>query len=165
MIRFNLLLPCAVLLSACNANPVIEKDKLPVIDHYRIGEQAYRSGEMQRAKIHFEAIITKQPANMDAHFRLGNIAMHEKRYSVAGDHYREVLKRKPAHKKTHYNLAITYIIQAENHLNYYSAISDDSRFTDSIVELLSAIKRFSKATHKSKNILDELADILSVNNK
>jgi tetratricopeptide (TPR) repeat protein len=159
----KLLLVFIVIFTGCNSKPDNVKRDMPIIDHYRLGEQAYKVQDMKKAKLHYEAILAKQPGNIDAHFRLGNISTQTKNYSNAMEHYKEVLFRKPNHEKAHYNLAITHLVQAENHFNYYSAVSASESHDKRIVKLLNAINQYSKGGNEIENPLDELADLLTVN--
>lgn len=131
------------------------------LDHYNLGEQAYRAGQLQAAQQHFHKVLKVEPGHEGATFRLGNIAMLEGKLEQAGEHYLQVLQRSPRHARAHYNLAIVLLTQAENHFNYYSATTNPEEREAGLLRLLSAIDVFSRQSAPAGNPLDALADLLN----
>lgn len=129
------------------------------VNHFRIAKQAYSNKNYDLARKEYEIIIKDHPKYIEALFRLGNIAMRDNKLDKAKDYYSRITAIKPSHAQAHHNLAILYLRQANNHLNYYIA-NDENSDNQAISRLLNALDRYTGSRSSSKSELDELADLV-----
>ena len=122
-------------------------------------DSVYASGQWQAARAAYEDALRHDPDNATLWLRLANIDQHEGRWDDAQKNYRRVLELTPKDQRAHYNLAVLYLTQAEQHFQYFSALSEPES-NDQLTSLLAAMEKFAAAGQGPATPLEQLGQRL-----
>lgn len=122
--------------------------------------RAYGAGQWQAARAEYEAVLRHDRTNPEIWFRLGNIDQRQGHWDAAEERYRRVIALQPRHERAYYNLAVVYLTRAEQHFQYFSALSELDAESDHLTALLGAIGRFADAGAEPATPLDRLGQLL-----
>jgi tetratricopeptide (TPR) repeat protein len=74
--------------------------------HRLLGSIAYRVGDLDEAKRHFESMLGDNADDVEAHYQLARVARRQNHYSNARAAYLQVLALDPRHTGARYELAL-----------------------------------------------------------
>jgi len=77
-------------------------------DHIIAGMEAYKEGDLEDAKEHFESAIKKDGGNVEAHNNLATVYLREGNLSDAVFELEKVIKLNPQYPEGHYNMGVAY---------------------------------------------------------
>ncbi len=151
-----LLVVCISLLGCANAR-VQDANEPARIER---GNRAYAAGEWQLARAAYETALRSDQSNPELWFRLANIDQYERRLDAAEQKYRRVLALRPRHERAQYNLAVVYLSRAEQHFQYFSALSGAEAQSPRLTALLTAISHFAQEHIEPETPLAQLGALL-----
>ncbi len=79
------------------------------LDRLERADNAFRTGQIEQAKQHYQAVIQRSPEMVSPHFQLGRIAYRNAQLDQAKAHFTDALARNPNHIPATYNLAIIHL--------------------------------------------------------
>ncbi len=161
--RLGICLLCLLQVS-CAVLDLNQSDEKEFGRQMRQAMDAYEAKDYEKAKKYLHQVLEIKPNFVEVYYRLGIIAFYEKELMTARDHFERVIAAHPKHRKAQYNLAIVNLALAEQHLNFYTAIVDESTDISSILSMLDKIREFSGRGYNASehNDLDKLAQLLPV---
>ena len=151
-----LIVACCVFPLGCAVTP---KTASTAQEALQRADSVYASGQWQAARTAYQDALRHDPDNADLWLRLANIDQHEGRWDDAQKNYRRVLELAPKDQRAHYNLAVLYLSRAEQHFQYFSALSEPDSH-DQLTSLLAAMEKFAAAGQGSATPLEQLGDRL-----
>jgi tetratricopeptide (TPR) repeat protein len=89
-------------------------ESLTAEEAFQKGLAHEKFGEMEEARLAYEASVAKDPLFTQPHLRLGAIALERLRYDDAIGHFTKVLERDPRNGEAHYSLAVAYFELEKN---------------------------------------------------
>lgn len=130
--------------------------------HFDQGQLLYKSGELDMARIEFNAMLDLKADDPNANYRLGTIAFKQGQFEDSATYFETVIKVEPKNFKAHYNLAAIRLMQAENHFKYYAALVEPDTDLAKVSKLIADIDAFNskRLPRNNENTLEQLATSL-----
>lgn len=148
---------CGLLLAGCAATGGNRSSTAELIAQ---ADSAYGAEQWQQAQQAYERVLRQSPDDTHAMLRLANIAHRQQRWEEAEGLYRRVIERTPQDRRAHYNLAVLHLARAEEHFQYFSALSDVDAASPWLTDLLAAIGRFADREQQATSPLERLGEQL-----
>lgn len=135
--KISILFVCLVL-SAC-AFAATKKDVFSIVAE---ADQAYDENRWLEASRLYKQITQRVPKDHYAWFRLGNTELRQGRLTSAIYNYQQALERAPNNAKAHYNLALAYLLQAQQQMQRANAsLRDDDPGKTVVADRLQALQK------------------------
>lgn len=108
-------------LSACSSHLPLNTGS--TLDRLERADNAFRAGQIEQAKRHYQTVIKRSPEMVSPHFQLGRIAYRDAQLDQAKTHFANALERNPNHIPATYNLAIIHLQTARTLLAKHQTLA------------------------------------------
>jgi len=107
-------------------------------------ELLYQSGEYEKTEVILRDLLEISETDVFANYRMGSISFGQGDVEQAAVYFGNVIKTDSKNTKANYNLAVIYLIQAQNSLQQYAASSSADTDLGGVFKILREIDDFAK---------------------
>lgn len=128
-------------------------------DDFKLALYYQRAGDFEQALVHYQAVIGRDPLNVEAHNNLGRLYLDKGLFDDAIREFQRVTAIDPQYGRARTNLAATYFKQARYDLSAAearAAIAIDPRNVDALVNLALAEKASGQVGDARESLLAAL---------